>query len=85
MSDLQTRFQQAQQDVNNLPTRPDNDTLLQLYALYKQATAGDAGDDQPSAFDFVKRAKYDAWRALNGTPSEQAMKQYIELAAKLKK
>jgi len=85
MSDLQSRFQQAQQDINDLSHRPDNDTLLQLYALYKQATAGDAGDDQPSAFDFVKRAKYDAWCGLKGTPVDAAMQRYVELAAKLKK
>lgn len=85
MSDLETRFQQAQQDVNGLSQRPDNDTLLQLYALFKQATAGDAGDDQPSAFDFVRRAKYDAWRGLKGTPANEAMRRYVELAAKLKK
>ncbi len=84
MPDLQSQFQQAQQDVNSLSRRPDNDTLLELYALYKQATAGDAGDETPSAFDFVRRAKYEAWRKLKGVPAEDAMRSYVEVAAKLK-
>jgi diazepam-binding inhibitor (GABA receptor modulator, acyl-CoA-binding protein) len=56
MPDLQTRFAQAQQDVNDLAERPDNDTVLKLYALYKQATQGDATGERPSSFDFVRRA-----------------------------
>ncbi len=84
MSDLEARFRQAQEDVNALSRRPDDATLLRLYGLYKQATAGDAGGDRPGAFDFVKRAKYDAWTALKGTSAEEAMRQYVELAGKLK-
>ena len=84
MSDLKDRFAKAQQDVNALSNRPDNDTLLKLYALYKQATEGDASGDQPSSFDFVRRAKFDAWSASKGTSSEDAMRQYIELVASLK-
>ena len=57
MSALTARFTQAQTDANALPERSDNDTLLKLYALYKQATQGDATGEQPGAFDFVKRAK----------------------------
>ena len=79
MSDLQARFAQAQQDVNSLAERPDNDTLLKLYALYKQATAGDASGERPASFDFVRRAKFDAWSAINGTTADESMRQYIDL------
>ena len=85
MSDLEGQFRQAQQDVNSLSQRPDDATLLQLYALFKQATAGDASDERPGAFDFVHRAKYDAWSGLRGTRAEDAMRRYVELAAKLKR
>jgi acyl-CoA-binding protein len=63
VSDLQARFAQAQQDVSALAERPDNNTMLKLYALYKQATEGDATGEQPGSFDFVRRAKFDAWSA----------------------
>ena len=83
MSGLRVRFKQAQQDVNGLARRPDNLTLLRLYALYKQATVGDAADEGPDTLDFVRRAKYDAWDELRGTHEDDAMREYIELAAKL--
>jgi acyl-CoA-binding protein len=67
MSSLQDRFSQAQQDVNSLSSRPDNDTTLKLYALYKHATKGDAIGHRPGGFDFVARAKFDAWSAAKGT------------------
>ena len=84
MSDLQAQFAQAQQDVNGLAARPDNNTMLKLYALYKQATQGDAAGEQPSSFDFVRRAKFDAWSAMKGTTVEDAMRQYIELVGSLR-
>ncbi len=84
MSDLAMQFAQAQEDVNGLPERPDNDTLLRLYALYKQATRGDASGDRPGAFDFVGRAKFDAWNAIKGTPTDDAMRQYVDLVASLR-
>jgi acyl-CoA-binding protein len=79
MSDLQDRFTQAQRDAQALPQRPDNETMLKLYALYKQATMGDAAGNRPAPFDFVARAKFDAWSAAAGTSSEDAMQQYIDL------
>ena len=85
MSDLHDRFAQAQQDVNRLTERPDNDTMLRLYALYKQATQGDASGDQPGGFDFVRRAKFAAWTSVKGMAPEQAMREYVKLAATLKK
>ncbi len=85
MSDLLVRFEQAQKDANTLSARPDNDTLLKLYALYKQATQGDVAGEQPGVFDFVKRAKYDAWARMRGTPSETAMQQYVALVDSLQR
>lgn len=79
MSELQQRFERAQQDVNHLPQRPDNNTLLKLYALFKQATQGDVSGERPGSFDFVRRAKYDAWVAMKGTTAESAMQQYVAL------
>lgn len=84
MALLQDRFEQAQKDVNQLSKRPDNDTLLKLYAYFKQATSGDAGDDRPGGFDFVKQAKFDAWSKIRGTSQEDAMSRYVELVASLK-
>lgn len=83
MADLHVRFAQAQQDVSGLSERPDNDTMLKLYALYKQATQGDAAGERPGGFDFVRRAKFDAWSAIKGTSAESAMRQYIDLVASL--
>ncbi len=84
MSDLRDRFARAQRDVNGLARRPDNETLLKLYALYKQATEGDASGEQPGSFDFVRRAKFDAWSAMKGTSMEQSMQQYVELVESLR-
>jgi len=83
MTALQDRFAKAQQDVNSLAERPDNDTMLKLYALYKQATKGDAKGERPGGFDFVARAKFDAWSEVKGTSAEDAMQQYIDLVASL--
>lgn len=85
MADIKAAFENAAQEVQSLPKKPDNDTLLQLYALYKQATAGDVRGSRPGMMDFVGQAKYDAWGKLRGTSREAAMKEYITLAAKLRK
>jgi diazepam-binding inhibitor (GABA receptor modulator, acyl-CoA-binding protein) len=85
MPDLQAQFAQAQQDANNLAQRPDNDTMLKLYALFKQATQGDASGERPGPFDIVKRAKFDAWNAVKGVAAESAMQQYVDLVASLKR
>lgn len=81
---LQAQFDQAVADSKNLPERPDNMTLLKIYALFKQASAGDVDGKRPGFTDMVGRAKYDAWEALKGTPKETAMQQYIDLIASLK-
>lgn len=83
MSDLQKRFEQATKDIQALPERPDNDTLLRLYALYKQGSDGDVSGDKPGFFDFVGTAKYEAWAKLKGTSQDDAMKKYVDLVKKL--
>ena len=82
---LEQQFAQAQTDVNGLATRPDNDTLLKLYAYYKQATQGDISGDRPGGFDFVKRAKFDAWNEIKGMNAKDAMQKYVELVSSLKR
>jgi acyl-CoA-binding protein len=81
---LQAQFDQAVADSKNLPERPDNMTLLKIYALYKQASEGDVEGKRPGFTDMVGRAKYDAWDALKGTEKDEAMQQYIDLVAELK-
>ena len=84
MSDTKAAFEKAAQEVQGLRRKPSNDMLLMLYALYKQATAGDAGGDAPGMMDFVARAKYDAWAKLKGTGREEAMKKYVALVNRLR-
>jgi acyl-CoA-binding protein len=83
MSDLRREFEQAAEDVQRLGKRPDNDTLLKLYALYKQGSEGDLNKTQPGFFDFVGTAKHEAWAQLNGVSEEEAMRRYIELVHQL--
>ncbi|MBL7746184.1 MAG: acyl-CoA-binding protein [Chitinophagaceae bacterium] len=83
--DLKEQFEQAAAESKNLSERPSNETLLQLYSLYKQGSVGDINTDPPSnPFDFVNKAKYDAWAALKGKSTTDAMTEYIELIRKLK-
>ncbi|MBB3121102.1 acyl-CoA-binding protein [Pseudoduganella violacea] len=81
---LQEQFDQAVLDSKNLPERPDNMTLLKIYALFKQASAGDASGERPGMTDFVNRAKFDAWANLKGTSQEEAKQQYVDLIEELK-
>lgn len=83
MTDLSAEFEQAAIDVKRLAKRPDNDTLLKLYALYKQGSVGDACGPKPGFFDFVGTAKYEAWTQLRGMPNDEARQKYIELVRKL--
>jgi acyl-CoA-binding protein len=84
MSDMSARFEQAQADVQQLPERPGNLTLLRLYALFKQATEGDVHGDKPGFTDIVGKYKYEAWAALQGTAQDAAKGQYVELVDSLK-
>jgi len=84
MADLQARFEQAVAESKQLPEKPDNMTLLKLYALYKQASAGDVEGKRPGFSDMVGRAKWDAWNEAKGQSSEEAMLAYIDLIESLK-
>lgn len=84
MSELKKAFEAAQAAAKQLPSKPDNDTLLELYSYFKQATEGDAGAERPGAFDFVARAKYDAWAARKGMTREIAMRGYVKLVEHLR-
>jgi diazepam-binding inhibitor (GABA receptor modulating acyl-CoA-binding protein) len=84
MSDLKTQFETAVADSKNLSERPDNQTMLKMYGLYKQATNGDASGSRPGFTDMVGRAKWDAWNELKGTSKDDAMKQYVSLIEDLK-
>ena len=81
---LQEQFEQAQADSKALPERPDNMTLLKIYALFKQASVGDATGERPGFTDMVGRAKFDAWDSLKGTSADEAKQQYIDLIEDLK-
>ena len=84
MSDLKTQFEAASGDAKNLSKRPDNDTLLKMYALYKQGTDGDVTGKRPGMTDFKGRAKYDAWAKIKGQGKEAAMQEYVDLVNGLK-
>ena len=79
MSELKADFDQAIGDSKNLSERPDNATLLRLYALYKQGSAGDNSDKKPGFSDMIARAKWDAWEKLKGMSQDNAMRQYTDL------
>jgi acyl-CoA-binding protein len=78
-------FAAAVEDVKALPKRPRNEQLLELYALYKQATDGDASGSRPGVFDLTGRAKHDAWARKKGISADAAMKAYIDYVANLRK
>src|SRR5438309_1607490 len=84
MADLKTSFEQAIADSKNLPEKPDNMTLLKIYALYKQATSGDADGKRPGFGDMVGRAKWDAWNGAKGKSADEAMQEYVDLVESLK-
>ena len=83
MATMKTRFEAAVANSKKLTERPDNATLLKIYALYKQATVGDNTEKKPGFVDMVGRAKWDAWNGLKGTSANDAMKQYVELIESL--
>jgi diazepam-binding inhibitor (GABA receptor modulator, acyl-CoA-binding protein) len=80
---LQEEFEKAAASTKEFTQRPSNEELLELYALYKQATEGDVVGERPGGFDFKAIAKYDAWEELKGRTKEQAMKEYITLVDNL--
>jgi len=84
MADLKDQFEQAVAESKSLPEKPDNMTLLKIYALYKQATSGDVQDKRPGFSDMVGRAKWDAWNEVKGQSSDDAMQAYVDLIESLK-
>lgn len=83
MSDINEEFEQAAVAAKSLPAKPDNDTLLKMYALYKQGSSGDVSGPKPGIFDFVANAKYGAWEGLKGLDKDTAKQQYIDLVNEL--
>ena len=81
--DLKARFEEALEAVKKLSSRPSDDDMLNLYALYKQASVGDVSGDKPGMFDFVARAKYEAWSELAGVSTDDAMNRYIDKVKEL--
>ena len=84
MPQLPAAFEAAVAASKQLPEKPDNMTLLQIYALYKQATAGDVEGKRPGFTDMVGRAKFDAWASLKGKAAGEAQQEYIDLIESLK-
>ncbi len=84
MAKLKTQFDKAVAESKSLPEKPDNNTLLKIYALYKQATAGDVEGKRPGFTDMVGRAKYDAWAGVKGKSKDAAMQEYVDLIESLK-
>ena len=80
---LSDQFQSAVSRSRELPSRPSNEDLLSLYALYKQATEGDVTGERPGGFDFKAIAKYDAWAEVKGKSKEDAMREYVALVDRL--
>jgi len=85
MGEELTAFEKAAARVKLLPEQPDDQTMLRLYALYKQGTQGDVRGSKPGLFDFVGAAKYEAWEKLRGLRPEDARRQYVELVGKLER
>jgi acyl-CoA-binding protein len=84
MADLKAAFDKAVADSKKLPEKPDNMTLLKIYALYKQSSEGDVEGKRPGFTDMVGRAKFDAWAAVKGKTGDEAMQEYIDLIESLK-
>lgn len=80
---LEEEFEEAAERVKQLSERPENDTLLELYALYKQGTEGDVTSDKPSRIKFRERAKHDAWEEREGMSKKEAKRAYIDLVEDL--
>jgi acyl-CoA-binding protein len=81
--EFQEKLEDAAERAKQLPEKPDNETLLALYGLYKQATQGDVTGKKPGMLDFVGRAKYEAWESRRGMTQEAAAEAYVELVERL--
>jgi acyl-CoA-binding protein len=83
MTTLREQFEQAADEIKQLTERPDNDTLLELYALFKQGAEGDVVDKPPGFFDFIGTAKHAAWSRMRGMDRDTAMATYVALVRRL--
>ncbi len=83
MANLKKQFEAAVANSKNLSDRPDNSTMLKIYALYKQSTVGDNAEKKPGFTDMVGRAKWDAWNGFKGISNDDAMQQYVDLIESL--
>ena len=81
--DIKAQFEDAQARVKNLSQAPSNESLLLLYAYYKQASVGDISGKRPGMLDMKGRAKFDAWSKVSGITTEQAMEKYVKLVDSL--
>lgn len=84
MADLSKEFAAAADEAKQLPSRPSNDDMLELYALYKQGSVGDVTGSRPGLLDFVGGAKFDAWTKLKGMSQDEAKQKYIDKVSSLK-
>ena len=84
MSELEQKFEEAAAAAKQLPEKPDNETLLELYAFYKQGSSGDVTGEKPGFFDFVGVAKYDAWEKIQGMQADEAKQKYVDLVTRLR-
>ncbi len=84
MADIKAAFEKAVKESKELPEKPDNQTLLKIYGLYKQASEGDNAGKRPGFTDMVGRMKFDAWAELKGKSGPEAMQEYIDLIESLK-
>lgn len=84
MADLEKLFSKAAADAKQLPDRPDNETMLKLYSLFKQGSEGDVSGEKPGFFDFVATAKYEAWENLSGMEPDEAKQKYVDLVNRLR-
>lgn len=80
---IAAKFEDAQRRVKELKSAPDTDKLLELYALFKQGTTGDATGARPGMMDFKGRAKWDAWATKKGISKDAAMEAYVALVDRL--
>jgi diazepam-binding inhibitor (GABA receptor modulating acyl-CoA-binding protein) len=77
------QFLLAVEAVNQLSSKPDNNTLSKLYGLYKQAIVGNNTTDKPGMLDLKGNAKWSSWNNYKGYSKYQAEVEYIKLVNKL--
>lgn len=66
MADLDQQFEEAANAIKLLKTRPTDQELLEVYALFKQATVGDNTQSKPGMFQLKEKAKHEFWLKQKG-------------------